>query len=538
MYKNCWSRRLPARVAVGVFALASFSAVPAGAVSPIFEDWDLHANPGVSLERFEQTGSLTGNPVATSTEQVPPDNPGEPQHVSAEVGSYEPAPARSPSVDDQPADPLLDARGFNRYRDSQSLLPWEHVDPFTGNLLLTFTDLELPGNAGFNLRIQRTYNSKIFADYYWYFLNEDSWAGIGWTLHLGRVLEPGWVASRAIIEMPDGSSHPVYSLTGPQDTMTRDYWRYDSSQNPPVLTLPNGVRYWFGHVGNTGPGGRVWRYVTKIEDPFGNRIDVEYMSDTDPSAPLDGINHIHQRVGGDTRTISFGYESSTLRKNLSWMRLEGTSLGISSWYYDQVPPTNHPNATGSLLVGVRPPEGPPWGFDYQTTTVPYYELEAVTTPNGATISYTYGWSFYQYCSVNVFSANLWQDTRVLATRTAVGPGVPSGQWTFLYRQGPRKDQTVVNTPCGSVKYTFYGIGGDPPNATCSRVNNVPIFYYWKAGAQEHKEILDNATVVESEERTYRISAILSYDNEPVGPYLAVGIHNPLVENRTVNRGGC
>jgi hypothetical protein len=37
----------------------------------------------------------------------------------------------------------------------------EHIDPMTGNLPLTFTDLVLPGNAGFDLKIQRIYNSKI-----------------------------------------------------------------------------------------------------------------------------------------------------------------------------------------------------------------------------------------------------------------------------------------------------------------------------------------------------------------------------------------
>src|SRR5687768_3697107 len=40
--------------------------------------------------------------------------------------------------DEQPVDPNFDARGFSDRRDVGSLLPFEHVDPFTGNLLLTF----------------------------------------------------------------------------------------------------------------------------------------------------------------------------------------------------------------------------------------------------------------------------------------------------------------------------------------------------------------------------------------------------------------
>ena len=60
------------------------------------------------------------------------------------------------------ADPVIDGKGFGPNRELVSQLPFEHVDPMTGNLLLTFTDLELPGNGGFDLRIQRTYNSKVY----------------------------------------------------------------------------------------------------------------------------------------------------------------------------------------------------------------------------------------------------------------------------------------------------------------------------------------------------------------------------------------
>ncbi len=109
-----------------------------------------------------------------------------------------------------PADPVFDNKGFNPNREFVSQLPFEHIDPMTGNLLLTYTDLELPGNAGFNLRIQRTYNSKIYASYSnlaGYSLAEDSWAGLGWTLHFGRVLEHNAISPGPIIEMPDGSRH-------------------------------------------------------------------------------------------------------------------------------------------------------------------------------------------------------------------------------------------------------------------------------------------------------------------------------------------
>ena len=56
--------------------------------------------------------------------------------------------------------PVLDATGLQQNRDYFSEMPFEHIDTLTGSLVLTFTDLVLPGNAGRELRFQRTYNSK------------------------------------------------------------------------------------------------------------------------------------------------------------------------------------------------------------------------------------------------------------------------------------------------------------------------------------------------------------------------------------------
>src|SRR6266516_6920332 len=57
-------------------------------------------------------------------------------------------------------DPVADAKGFQQNRDYFSQEPFEHIDPGTGSLLLSFTDLVLPGNAGRDLKFIRTYNSK------------------------------------------------------------------------------------------------------------------------------------------------------------------------------------------------------------------------------------------------------------------------------------------------------------------------------------------------------------------------------------------
>ena len=57
-------------------------------------------------------------------------------------------------------DELYDAPGFDPHRDTISSFPNEHIDPFTGGLILTFEDIRLPGNGGLDPVIQRTFNSK------------------------------------------------------------------------------------------------------------------------------------------------------------------------------------------------------------------------------------------------------------------------------------------------------------------------------------------------------------------------------------------
>ena len=73
--------------------------------------------------------------------------------LSALVLPWAPASADGPDVFDQ----------FFRYADSEHRafytgLPDESVDPFSGNLQIVQTDVVLPGKAGLDLRIVRSYS--------------------------------------------------------------------------------------------------------------------------------------------------------------------------------------------------------------------------------------------------------------------------------------------------------------------------------------------------------------------------------------------
>src|SRR5262249_58046730 len=72
-----------------------------------------------------------------------------------------------PAVVLSQTDRVFDAKGFQQNHDYFSRQPFEHIDIGTGSLILTFTDLILPGNGGHELKFQRTYSNKDSSWTYW-----------------------------------------------------------------------------------------------------------------------------------------------------------------------------------------------------------------------------------------------------------------------------------------------------------------------------------------------------------------------------------
>lgn len=411
-------------------------------------------------------------------------------------------------------DPVFDAKGFQPNREFFSQLPFEHIDSMTGNLLLTFTDLVLPGNAGFDLRIQRTYNSKIY-DLYTnvggYSLDEDSWAGLGWTLHLGRVLNPNNPNSAPIIEMPDGSRHQLYRhLDGNTNHyITKDYWTYDNVFQFPVLRLPNGLKYTFGHS-QGGP-----YYVTTIEDPFGNKVVVTYAT---PPAPADVITSVSQQlVGGQTRTIQFTYNATLpgpqgpqAAGSLATMSFSGRT-----WTYTQKLMSF---VSYTLLTKVQAPIGPPWAFGYnETNPATQFVLEHVDTPNGGELDYTYTPQVFYIGSSVVYSP-------AITKRQTSGRDVPAGTWAYVYSSSTDENETAITTPCGSkTTYSFLGIG---PNANQDA---------WAIGALDTRTTANaGGMAYETEQLTWISSVPISNDAESgTSPQT----HVALLGRRDVTRSG-
>ena len=175
-----------------------------------------------------------------------------PIHVCWSLAIFGLLAASAPAAAQSPFRP-----GAGGGRPLDSTVAGEAVDPFSGSLSIVETDLVLPGNAGLDVRVQRVYGSAIYPGYNSNDLSieEDSWAGIGWKLHFGRVINPDSTVSGATqIEMGDGGRSPLYTTSISPGWTTKSFWLYDRATH--TLKLPNGLVYEFSHVVNLG--GTAW----------------------------------------------------------------------------------------------------------------------------------------------------------------------------------------------------------------------------------------------------------------------------------------
>ena len=406
------------------------------------------------------------------------------------------------------AQSLFGDSGFSSSHGSYSSVPYEHVDPLSGNLIVVVNDLSLPGNAGLDLSVTRSYNSKFHNDFEHgdLTLEERTPLGVGWRLHFGRVLhadstQPG----QTVIETPDGGGQPLYQSTG-HGWMSKGFWRYNRATN--TASLPNGLRYTFGYVGETsGPRGRVL-YVTEIRDPFDNVITFEYGG----NGSLPGsIWRIRQYLSAtQIREVLFSYNGNG---SLATMTYDGRTWG---YQYDPAP-----GWSGEwVLRRVVPPIGLPWEYVYGNSGVGP-ELTGLRPPGGGEMNYS-------YATVSRQASTLTQSSRVVTTRATGGTRITPGTWTFTYGQGTNGDTTIVDCPCGKMTYRYAGVGatGD--------------FSAWKSGVLLERTIAEpgSATPLEREVIEYQPSVAIS--NDPVtgqsGVWSDPAVYQALTTSRVLTRG--
>ncbi len=312
--------------------------------------------------------------------------------------------ARSAAPQSPPAS-AFDPVGLQPGRGYFSQLPFEAVDMVNGHLTLRYTDLALPGNAGLDLRLTRTYNRNAWGGS-WYFGFADVPVRVGSpvappTPGPGETQDP-W---QPIFFMGDGSTKLPRSNVLPGLFVTADFWQYDPVAR--TVSLPNGWVATYEQTGN--PVGGIM--LVEVHDPFGNSITPHWIADGYRPFLLDDVVQTVADAGATrTRTVSFAYTGSNPRLPSS-MTYEGRT-----WTYTYawlVPGTATYN-----LTEAQPPAGPAWIFAY--TQQGFNGTVQVTLPTGGTVAYTF------------VENDLGGAAPKLTTITTGGRAISGGTWTFAY----------------------------------------------------------------------------------------------------------
>jgi len=217
-----------------------------------------------------------------------------------------------------------EASSPNPDRGATSLAPNEIIDTFSGSLSIVHTDMVIPGDGGLDIRIQRSYSSNNVyirpsnQPNRFNRLVRSNPYGLGWSMHFGRIrtqlLDPNFgcpntatanatTLDNPVMEMPDGSQRQLFCNTSPTlfstnaPFLSKDNWVFNVLRTPQGLMAgyqainPEGMKYTMNYLINGGRSDvdigsteQVW-YTTRIEDRNGNRIDIEYDSNSDLESP-------------------------------------------------------------------------------------------------------------------------------------------------------------------------------------------------------------------------------------------------------------
>jgi hypothetical protein len=338
-------------------------------------------------------------------------------------------------------------------------LPGETVDHFSGTLRIVQEDLTLPGKAGLDLHVVRTYSSKIrgrsdllaaepfLAD------KEPTIVGLGWSLHMGRVRYPlafgqPPFSQVPVYEAPQGTTHAFYPLS-PTEAVSRASWKYTrnwqscsgaSSGQGACITTSSGLRLEFAAANSYFVGTTLVYPISAMVDLFGNRIEVRYESGGSLGGSTGRITDI---IDSYNRTVTFAYSQC----GAGCRRLDSiTAAGPGGSRQVTYSYTRSSGRSGQgffglgggreFLTGVQPAAGPGYRYDYGYD-VPVaenqYALTSVTYPYGGASAYTYATdSFFTGCDTVPMP--------VVRSRTISGRGLPTARWTYTY-----VSPSVVNT---------------------------------------------------------------------------------------------
>ena len=244
--------------------------------------------------------------------------------------------------------------GMNLFKTTAGQDATENIDPFSGNLQLSYVDLSIPGNGGLDINVTRYYNlpqsSPGYANPF----------GYGWTMHFGRITigsghakqlcgagDPigGDTLNNPSIEMPSGGRELLVhsSVLNDGSYITKSNWKAKcidpgDYKRGIVATAPDGTSYYMrayvfmqgedGPAGEAAPTVETW-LTTQIVDAYGNTLDISYL------AIASGMQLATRIDASDGRRVTFEYvdtndragdrrqhERALERHHVEWANLE------------------------------------------------------------------------------------------------------------------------------------------------------------------------------------------------------------------------
>ena len=337
----------------------------------------------------------------------------------------------------------LDRIGVQQHRDYLRLQPFEQIDTQASNLILTLTDLVLPGNAGHDLRFQLTYNSESdTGNAIWRFgiagvpmkvLQEQSWPTPGGIV--SNTLE-GTRAITPVLEMADGARYRTVFTQAPlsnnRNTMnevwTSRFWRYHRDTH--TLELPDGTICTYDSA-----SGR----LAQVADAYGNLVTLVWSA---------GALEVQQILKNEPpRTVLFAMNDTT-NLPIAMTFNDGNHARVWRYFYEGDPE----DSTGRLKE-ITPPVGTHWRFDYEDFEG-YRRLAHLTTPHGGRIDYGYEIKHFVLDGQPELTRAL-LTSRDVTDRGAVSS---SGHWSIRcdWSSGDQFcHQTTIQTPSARVTY-YYG----------------------------------------------------------------------------------
>lgn len=392
--------------------------------------------------------------------------------------------------------------GLNPFKDTVNQNFGEHIDPFSGQLQLSYTDILVPGNGGFDLRVQRVYNNPQDAALPY------SPYGYGWTMHFGRIAvdqqnntkicnQNLWsvdVLDNPSLELPDGGRQLlVLADQHSPELITKQWWRADCEPDGDVVVKsPDGTKYVMDEWDTDAEGTKI--YATYIEDANGNSMTIDY--DVNPT----GVIYVNSVTTSDGRSLDYAYENvATDNIRLKSIAVNGPVGGVNdgTWTYSHTyTTTTIPDY--ALLTKVTRPDGLSWDYDYHPNytngTAGSFAMEKVTYPSGGTIEYGYGYVYFDFGAQKA--------TTVVTSKDTGGRDITPASWSFTYTPGHSSssgyDETLMVAPDHQRLYQHVGYVASAPR--------------WRVGTKDYETVYDlNGNPIEQYAYTYG-SILLSNEN--------------------------